>query len=56
MTTYSAEEVEDLTVYDFSTRGGISIDSDGQVVIYTGIYRYEDGTYHDKPENQDDYR
>jgi hypothetical protein len=28
----------------------IETDNDGQLVIYTGIYRWKDGSYHDKAE------
>jgi len=34
----------------------MSSDNEGQIVLYTGFYRWQDGTIRDQPEVKDDDR
>jgi hypothetical protein len=49
MKTYTDEELEALT---FSIGDENGDDNDGQIVIYTGLYRWSDQTIHDEPQPQ----
>ena len=49
MKTYSNFEVNGLS---FDTKD-CEEDFEGQLVIYTGIFVWGDGTYHDEPETAD---
>jgi len=47
--TFTREEVYDMT--NLKAPGGdVQSDNAGQLVIYTGIYRWMDGTYRDQPD------
>ena len=47
MITYTEKEVNDLIAQGHGT---VEHDNTGQLVIYTGIFQWEDGTYHDEPD------
>ena len=52
MNTYTKEEVNALT--DCKADGQTELDNEGQVVIYTGIYEWKDGTFHDEADPADE--
>lgn len=60
MKTYSQQEVDDLIQGPSQDRSGRPIlsswqsdyDNEGQVIIYTGVFRWSDGTYHDVAEEE----
>jgi hypothetical protein len=47
METYTEEQVKKMTD---CTQGDWEHDNQGQIVIYTGIFQWEDGSYHDEPD------
>jgi hypothetical protein len=49
MSTMTPTEVHDAIVDSVSDchPDNELVDNEGQIVIYTGIYRWKDGTYHD---------
>ena len=50
----TSEEAYDLIVNGVSDGDVDSLDTDedGQLIVYTGIYRWKDGTYHEEPEGK----
>jgi hypothetical protein len=50
--TYSKQEVTDhIEKLVANTNPDYwSMDNDGQLIVYIGIYRWSTGTYHDEPE------
>lgn len=46
-----------MTIEDFTNliKDGedVQFDNNGQAVVYTGIYRWEDGSFHTEPEFPD---
>ena len=53
MTIYTVAEVQDAIIEGVSGVAPIELptDNDGQLLIYTGIYVWKDGTYHDEAES-----
>lgn len=49
MKTYSQEYVDKL-IESLSGMMSQGEDNEGQLIIYTNIYSWKDGTYHDEPE------
>ena len=50
MRTYTEAEVESATTVGSNFGCELLNDNQGQVVIYTGIFEWMDGTYHDEPD------
>lgn len=46
----SHSDIEKLLQYDAADLGGCLTDNDGQVILYTGIYRWSDGSYNSEAE------
>lgn len=49
MKTYTVAEVQEIIVQT-AQDGLYDEDYDGQLILYTGIFVWSDGTYHDEPE------
>lgn len=50
--TYTQEEVNNMLLhnqYDGSS-GIVEYDNRGQLIVYTGIFLWQDGSYHNLPE------
>jgi hypothetical protein len=46
MKTYTSEEVDNIIGY-----GDVERDNEGQLILYTSIYAWQDGSYHDEAES-----
>lgn len=57
MSTYTKEEVQEeviSAVRDAIRYENYETDNEGQIIFYSGLYLWEDGTVRDEPENKDD--
>lgn len=52
MKTFTTEEVEEV----FASKNTLGVDLYGQLIIYTGMFQWSDGTYRDEPENENAYK
>ena len=52
MKTFTTEEVEEV----FASKNTLGVDLYGQLIIYTGMFQWSDGTYRDEPENENAYQ
>jgi len=50
MKTYTKDEIMKLVRMDPRE---FDKDNDGQLIIYTGVYEWSNGEYHDEPEGED---
>lgn len=50
MKTFTEEQVVEMNDKGSLPNGRIDFDEEGQVVVHTGIFRWKDGAYRDKPE------
>jgi hypothetical protein len=52
--TFTVAEVQDGIIEEVSGAhpAEMETDNEGQLIIYTGIYRWKDGSYHDEAEDQ----
>jgi secreted PhoX family phosphatase len=46
------EVTDDINDGGFGSPDNLETDNEGQLIIYTGIYRWKDGSYHDETEDQ----
>lgn len=53
--TLTHKEALDLIVKQLSNSNvdWFDTDNEGQLIVYTGIYRWADGTYHEEQEDND---
>jgi hypothetical protein len=51
--TFTVAEIQDALIEQSSGVAPCEMDTDneGQLIIYTGIYRWKDGSYHDEAED-----
>lgn len=56
MATYTIAQVQDgiIDLVGGAHPGEMETDNEGQLVIYTGIYRWSDGSYHDEQEEEEE--
>lgn len=52
MKVFTVAEVQDALIEMVSGVHPVEmdVDNEGQLIVYTGIYRWNDGTYHEEPE------
>jgi len=47
---YTVEEIMDAVLDNLESINDLATDNEGQLIVYTGIYRWKDGSFHDTPE------
>jgi secreted PhoX family phosphatase len=45
------EVVDEINDSSWGSPDNLETDNEGQLIIYTGIYRWKDGTYHEEAED-----
>ena len=51
MKIFTEQEIDTLFSYTVGS-GDFQRDNSGQVVIYTGVFEWDDGTFRDEPESK----